>query len=171
MNLERHYNDRQLRCVKHFLADLTNDFKSISYREITKRYFKNSRTLADFCLKDSEHGLESIGMIEVRRHERTYFAGKFTGIQNEYRLLGANEEPEEPKIISFNGRFIVFEQKHLYTFRECLRITKNTFGSIPSKQSVVEECLMSGLSKDMIDYIWQEHKIDDVINKINSSLK
>lgn len=171
MNLERHYNEKQLICVKNFLNDLTSEFKPMSYRHITKKYFKNSRSLIDFCLKDKEHGLEALGIIEVRRHDRIYSGGKFTGVQNEYRMIDGSKKPEEPKIVSFNDTWIVVERKHMERFKECLKITKMMFNGIPNKQSVVEECLINGLSQDIIDWIWQEHNIDNVINKINEKEK
>jgi hypothetical protein len=171
MKLERHYNEKQLKCVKDFLNDLNGDFKPMSYRHITKKYFKNSRSLIDFCLKDKEHGLETLGIIEIRRHDRVYSGGKFTGIQNEYRMVDGSKRTIEPKMVSFNDRWIVVEEKHMERFKECLKITKKMFNGIPNKQCVVEECLINGLSQDIIDWIWTEYKIDNVINKINEKQK
>jgi hypothetical protein len=70
-----------------------------------------------------------------------------------------NQEPVNDVEIITNeyGHFIIEKPKHYNVFKQCLKITESTFGSIWHK-AVIEECLINGLSNDQAEYLWLRYE-------------
>ena len=145
--------DRQNQTLR-FITDLP--IQNLSNKSIRLKYFKNSRSFCDDIIKY----LETNNIIRVERPGNTYVNGKWVAQTNTYTSVGAEKKVDvaDVRIFEFENKNIVIEKpKHFEIFNKSIKLTENLFGSVWQK-AVVEECMISGLSKYQAEFLWSMYE-------------
>ena len=145
--------ERQNQTLK-FVSDLP--IQNLSSKSIRSKYFKNSRSFCDDIIKY----LETNNIIRVVRPGNTYVNGKWAAQTNTYTSVGAEKKVDvaDVRIFEFENKNIVIEKpKHFEIFNKSVKLTENLFGSVWQK-AVVEECMISGLSKYQAEFLWSMYE-------------
>jgi hypothetical protein len=149
------FNKKRLPQVQEFLKDLSGEWSELTAKQITSKYFNNSRSFSHNAIKI----LEENNIIEIERSDKSYIDGKWVMNSNRYRLSNANE----PKIITekvfFNeepARIIKFKYKGIYevceTFtqedKEIIKKIKNELSQVMDESLFISSCQECGMSKE-----------------------
>ena len=154
--MEKLFKSKRLHQVNGFIGSLSNDWSSMTNKQIRFKFFNKSRSFTDEALRI----LEENNIIEIDRTAgRSYVDSKWVMNSHRYRLASSST----PKFISektfFNeeeGRSIRFKYKGIYdvtdTFtqadKDIVKKVKEELCGLLEETMFVNLCLSSGMSKE-----------------------
>lgn len=154
--MEKLFNEKRLHQVNAFIGSLSNDWSSMTNKQIRYKFFNKSRSFTDDALRI----LEENNIIEIDKSAgRSYVDGKWIMNSHRYRL----STHSEPKVISqkafFNqeeGRVLKFKYKGIYevteTFtqsdKDIVKKVKEELCGLLDETMFVNICSTYGMSKE-----------------------
>lgn len=154
--MEKLFNEKRLYQVNGFIGSLSNDWLSMTNKQIRYKFFNKSRSFTDEALRI----LEESNIIEIDKSAgRSYVDGKWCMNSHRYRLSTS----VEPKVISqksfFNeedGRVLKFKYKGIYetteTFtqadKDIVKKVKQELCGLLEETMFINICCNYGMSKE-----------------------
>jgi hypothetical protein len=116
--MEKLFNEKRLHQVNGFIRSLSNDWSSMTNKQIRYKFFNKSRSFTDEALRI----LEENNIIEIDRSAgRSYVDGKWAMNSHRYKLSTSSESKVISQKSFFNekeGRVVRFKYKGIYDVTE-----------------------------------------------------